>query len=193
MPRETINDALVDVGDRNLGQRQPVREVDRQCELRDLGRVERRQAEDRQPARGSSDHPAIHERRDRREQDEHEEDDRDDQARHREVPQHPVGEVGDLGVLGDVRQRGHQERHRTLSVVPLERVEPLHPLGRVGLSGEAVYRVGREQGHTAHGDAALEGTQVLRSHGAVPTVTRGRPARSGSVRASRSSPATSAV
>ena len=85
------------------------------------------------------------------------------------------------------------DRRGPVRPAPLDRVETMDSLRRVGLGGEAVDGVGRKQRHTADRDAALERLDFCRAQSHPPyvmhqidvecaerpTVTRAKPARSG--------------
>src|SRR3989442_8787657 len=68
--------------------------------------------------------------------------------------------------------------YTTLFRSALDAVEALHCRRGLGIGGEPVDGVGREEGDAPVRDAALESGGVVPGHGARPTVTRGRPARS---------------
>ena len=79
---------------------QPVREVDDERELGELGRVHARQRTDLQPARRAADLDRL-DRPDRRQQDEHQQDQRDDEGRHRDQAQVAVVERASKTISDD--------------------------------------------------------------------------------------------
>src|SRR5829696_5006360 len=90
------------------------------------------------------------------------------------------------GALTHLRQRGErraelEEHHggRRVGRASLQAVEPIHALARLRLGRESVDRVGGEDRHAPDRDAPFEGFDVLRRHGARPTVIRSQSARSG--------------
>ena len=98
------------------------------------------------------------------------------------------------GQLGQRRQREleleEHDRGGPIRPAPLERVEPRHPLARVGLGGEPVDGVGGKQRDAANGDAALEASRPPRRVTATPAPTvdaSASPARSERTRGERNS------